>query len=782
MNRRESGPRGLGTWLAVAAIRSAPGESSARVAVGVVAVLVTLVGLALAPTALARSERAAANVLTVRPLDTASSGILLAQSDDYFEGRPIAVRRVAVVGDRRGSAAGLAIPGPGELVASPALREALATEEVLRARYPGRVVGTVPDHLLGGPRSLVLWVGTTSRELGADAGWLVARGGAGGTGLAQQVPTEIAFAVPMLVLGFLMPLVALLALLSTLGGARREQRLAALRLLGIRDGTAKTAACTEACLIAVASVVLGGAAFLLLDGVVAADVPVAGGVWSADVRLPWQRVAAVALGFPALAALAGWLGLRGVTTSPLGVVRNAYDARPRSSWLAVASLGAALVLVPWALLPAGGESRARATILGAGLVTVGLAGSVPLLVRRAARTGLRRHRGVSALLAFRRLERDPGRAARISVGLTLAVSVSGPLLMFFPLIADAGAGSLRDLAGLVGGSTIVSTQGPADDPVGAGARREHRWAAALRTPGIRSALTLSTASLGPAADAGREPDPLLSVVVADCDELAAVTMIDAGACARGLRVPGAAVPRWRGRSDFFAESVDPLDGTVHQRGLGAGIARPDEFAESPQLAVLLDGLASSATLLLPRTSVRDAPALAGLGRTVITVPAGPDAVEEVRTGIIRGTGVPSLTVAESDAIARRTTREFLVVAGLAGVLVVAIAGLATAVAALEQARAGVRERRLLRISGAGSAVVLRADLLQLAVPVLVGVLPATATALVLARAFADLLDHAAVAVPTTPVLLAATAAVGAPLLVGLLVGRATGASPTVLGE
>lgn len=781
MTWRRPGPRGLSTWLAVAAVRAAPGESTARMVVGAAVVLITLVGLALQPSALARSDRAAANVLTLRPVDSASSGILLAQSDDYFEGHPIAVRRVAVVGGAGSAAAGLPLPGRGQLVVSPAFRDALATEPTLRERYPGPVVGTVPDDQLAGPRSFVVWAGVPAAELGGGAGWLVGRGGANGADLSGVVPTELRFAVPVLVLGFLVPLVALLALLATLGGARREQRLAALRLLGLTDRTAKASACTEAVLVAVAGVVLGGSLFGLLGGVIAEHLPVEGGLWAADVRLPWHRAALVGVGFPVLALVAGWLGLRGVTTSPLGVFRGAYEARPRRWWLGLLGLGSVLVLVPWVVLPAGSEDRARVTILGAGLVMVGLVRSVPLLVRVVARTWLQRHRRVSTMLALRRVERDPGRATRIAAGLTLAVTVSGPLLMFFPLIADAGAGSLRGLAGLVGGSSIVSAEGPAAG-LRSASRRDDRWTEALTTRHVRASLTLVTTSLGAAVRAGAEPTSLLTVVVADCVEVAAVTGIDATTCAAGLRVPGSVGPRWSGRSAFFAEHVDPRDGTVHQRSTGASFVLPDGFAESPRLAVLLDGLSSPATVLVPRSAVPPTTALDDVGRTVVTVPDGPRSVEQVRTAIVRSTGVRSLTVAESDAIARRTTREFLVVAALAGILIAAIAGLATAVAALEQIRAGEPERRLLRVAGTSAAVVRRAHLLQVMVPVVVGVLPATVISLVLAGSFAALLDHASVALPTAQVLLAGSVAVGAPLLVGLAVGRVVGVTTTVLGE
>lgn len=771
-------------WLAGRSVRAAPRDTLVRVTVAAVAVVIMLIGCSLEPTALARSERAADQLLPLGPPPAAGAdGVLVVDSSDHFYGQRISRRQAAVQGSGGQAPPGMPLPAPGELVVSPRMAVELAASAELRSRYPGRIRASVPSDQLLGPRSLVLWEGVTPDQLGSEAGWLGARGAKSAHDIADDVPAEIAYAVPMLVIGFLLPLVALLALLATLGGARREERLAALRLIGLTDREAKQSAALESGMVALVGVLVGLTLFLGTRDVIGPALPVEGGVWPEDIRLPWVRAVVVAVAFPVISVIASWFALHVLTTSPLGVERRSVTVAPRRWPLMVLASGIALLALALLGIVPQGESRARVTICAAVLLMIGAAGSVPVGTRYVVLAAGRVTRSVAGLVAFRRIEGNPARAARVAVGLTLMVTIAGPLLVFFPLIADLGAPSLRALGQLVGQDTIVSTQGPADAPEKAAAGRVEAWAAASEHAGIASALTLHTATIGPAEESGRNADELATIVFADCEDLEAVAHIPADQCRRGLRTPGAEELGWKAPSAIYTEVAEGAQGRIVQRQIGPAFSISEELVGSERLAVLLDGISSPAVHLIPRSALADATILEGLGRTQFIVPTGEAMIEAVRSGIVRSTGASALTVGESDAIARRATREFQLVAQIAGILIVLVAGLATMISAVEAVAATERERRLLWVGGAPRKTSSRAVSLQAMVPTLMGVIPGAAMSLLLARAFADLLEYAHISAPIGGILVVAGCALAAPAAaVGLINRLYRPTSLTLLGE
>ncbi len=765
---------GLPVWLAWRGLRAHPWETTLRAGVSVVAVVLLLLGCALGPTALARSGRTADAMVSLTQQPAPGEVVRATVDEDYAAGSPITLVSVAVPESAPATWRDQRLPRLGELVVSPAMRTVLGDSSagaVLRDRYPGRVVAEVPDARLLGPGALVVWRGVAAADLPADAGWLT-EAGKRADDVASAVPDELSYAYPLLVLGFLLPLFALVALLASLGGSRRERRLAALRLVGLTDRSAKLAAALEDGLLSAGSTLLGTGLALLVVPLLGPLAPVRAGVWPGDVSVDWRVGVPLLVLFPVVSLLASLAGLRLLATSPLGVERRSV-ARPVRRWRLVPLVLGTILLVG-VLAGLAGPAAVRAPVLMAttALLMTGLASALPFVVRAVAARGAVAARSLPGLLASRRTLGDPGRSSRVAVALTLMVAVSGPLLVFFPLIADLATPDLDRMAARVGGSTLTLTRGPAANAAGAAG---DPWARVESAPEVAAAVRLHVLTVGVVGS----PDTQPRLLVADCDRLAAVTDLPAAQCESGLASPslGSGLAGARVRA---AREVVHADGTQSVRLSGAAFVLPRRPVRSASLEALDAAGSTGAVMLVSSRAVSPGAVSEALPMTALVAPR-PGRVEEARTRILLETGSTALTVGERHEIAGRSTHDFQVLALLAATLIVMICGFATTVTAYEQVRSTLPERRLLEIGGTPRRVLDAALVLQVTSPAVAGVAAGVAVSLLLAQGYVALMPYIEIAVPVGGVLAVALVGLLAPLAATAVVARLT-PSATVAGD
>ena len=181
------------------------------------------------------------------------------------------------------------LPGPGEFYASPALTSLFASVPAgeLRDRFPGRQIGTIGAAALPSPSSLIIVVGHDARQLSQVPGAFEVRG-------IQRTPSSCyacqsgVGSGPVLkwilaggAVALLLPVLILIATASRLSAARREERFAAMRLVGATPHQVTVIAAVEATVAALAGVAVGFAFFFLFRPLLV-HVPFAG--------LPFARV------------------------------------------------------------------------------------------------------------------------------------------------------------------------------------------------------------------------------------------------------------------------------------------------------------------------------------------------------------------------------------------------------------------------------------------------------------------------------------------------------------
>ncbi|GAB2605842.1 hypothetical protein Aab01nite_00610 [Paractinoplanes abujensis] len=325
------------------------------------------------------------------------------------------------------------LPAPGEFFASPALAERIAATpaDQLGDRFPGRLAGLVGDAALPAPDSLIAVAGYSPAELAQRPD--VSRVG---TILSTPPdncrewcfsgvdPAGVKLILAVVAAALIFPLFILIATTTRLSATRREQRFAAMRLVGGTPRQIALVAAVEATVSAIAGTLGGFVVFFALRGTVAA-IPLTGApMFPGDLALTAPIVLAVALGVPALAVVAALLALRRVRISPLGVTRQVRPRPPRAWRIVPLVLGLAELAYFIGRRPPTTNEQIAAYLSGIFLTMIGLLVAGPWLTMTGARLVARRARGAAALIAARRLAANPKAGFRSVSGLVIALFVT----------------------------------------------------------------------------------------------------------------------------------------------------------------------------------------------------------------------------------------------------------------------------------------------------------------------------------------------------------------------
>jgi len=501
-------------------------------------------------------------------------------SADLYDGRPVSRFDVAATGASSPVPPGIpGDPGPGTYYASPALAALLRSTPAsqLAGRYPGHLAGVIGAAGLPSPDSLVIIIGRPPAQLAHTPGSVrvtsIAAAVPANMG-GQANPAGLAFVPPdpggeqsavnlllsVVALTMLIPVLAFIVTATRLSAARREQRFAAMRLVGATRKQVSLLAATESTVAALLGVAAGFGVFFLLR-VPVAGIPFIGQpFFPAELTLSPPDVLAVAIGVPVAAAVAARLALRRVHISPLGVARRGTPPPPRA-WRALPLLAGFAELGFFTVhgkptTPAGDD---LAFVPAFALIIVGLIIAGPWLTMATARVMARRTSRPGTLIAARRLADDPRAAFRAVSGLVLALFITTVAVVGITTW-DAQQGHVR--VGAAEAAVLTDQFAPwqptSASPASAGpAAPAVPLAAELNgIPGVGGVLvvradpglTIPAAFPGlGASDGGTGP---VTAGVVSCAQLATVPVL--GRCPAGATA--AAFP-----ADGFARSLDGVD-------------------------------------------------------------------------------------------------------------------------------------------------------------------------------------------------------------------------------
>ena len=236
----------------------------------------------------------------------------------------------------------------------------------------------------------------------------------------------------------LLPVLILIATATRLSAARREERFAAMRLVGATPHQVAIIAAVEAIVAAAAGVVIGFLLFFVARPLVM-RVPFTGAAFApGDLSLRWIDVFAVLIGVPFAAAVSARVALRRVQVSPLGVAQRATSASP--SALRIVPLLAGIAVLAYfdgVGKPQSNGAQTFEVLVGVTLILVGLVIAGPWLTRIGSKLMATRSAGPATLIAGRRLLDNPRAAFRSISGLVVALFVTTAAIGAFSSIMAA---------------------------------------------------------------------------------------------------------------------------------------------------------------------------------------------------------------------------------------------------------------------------------------------------------------------------------------------------------
>ncbi|MGD0345033.1 MAG: FtsX-like permease family protein [Acidimicrobiales bacterium] len=348
------------------------------------------------------------------------------------------------------------LPGPGEYYASPALTTLLRSEPAneLRDRFPGRQIGTIGAAALPSPNSLIIVIGHTARQLSQAPGAVE-------VGAIQRTPAScyacqnttgsgpvLQFILAGGAVALLLPVLILIATASRLSAARREERFAAMRLVGATPRQISAVSAVEATVAAVAGVAAGFALFFVFRPLLY-HVPFTGAPFAqGDLSLQWIDIALAVIGVPVAAVVSARLALRRVQISPLGVSRRASSRPPRIVRI-IPLLAGIAVLAYFDVVgkPGSNGSQILELLVGFVLLIVGLVLAGPWFTTAGSRLMVKRADRPATLIAGRRLLDNPKAAFRFISGLVIALFVASAMIGALSSIAAATSSSSGGSAG-----------------------------------------------------------------------------------------------------------------------------------------------------------------------------------------------------------------------------------------------------------------------------------------------------------------------------------------------
>jgi hypothetical protein len=597
------------------------------------------------------------------------------------------------------------LPAPGEYYASPAMAELLGDVPAaeLADRYPGTLVGLIGPEALPSPDSLLIVVGRTVEEATAPLGaQLVDRisttpPDACGNGCALDVGTDadgMTLVLSVVAAALLFPVLVFIGAATRLSAARREQRFAAMRLVGATPRQVSRLATVES-VVATAMGVAGGFALFAALRPAIATIPFSGSrFFPSDLTPSPLHSAAVAVGVPLAAALAARVALRRLIISPLGVSRRVTPAPPRA-WRLVPLLGglgwlAFLAFATDIAAERSSTTQAWAYLLGVFTIMTGLVVAGPWLTMVLARLTARHARRPDGLIAARRLGDDPRGAFRAVSGVVLGTFVATCAIAIITTITAYNAGAAGDTANAAGSLVLRFAQAPemAPPPLAIDGATQQELAS---TPGVEGVVAVRVA--------GQVRPDQRPRNVASCAEVARAPAL--GRCAAGATA--AAIELSLGGAVVATET--PMSARRW----------PDAGLTDAQLQAL------------------------AIDTIVVSTDGSTTAVERARTVLERRypetTAFAPMTLSEFKARSSKQLADYRRLADVVLLTSLPIAGCSLAVAVA----GGLAERRrpfsLLRLTGAPLAVLRRVVTLEAAVPLLASVVVAVVAGFAAAALF-----------------------------------------------
>ncbi|WP_216395273.1 FtsX-like permease family protein [Arcanobacterium phocae] len=343
-------------------------------------------------------------------------------------------------------------PAPGEFLVSAGVRTLMDDhpEYELRDRFGTTDLGNLPHELTAGPDDLLVIRGA---YLG-DTGVVI-------SDFSQAPPESLKVSVIIMYLGLiviLFPVLLLISISATLGSVQREQRYAALRLVGATSRQVVRMLVIEAMVGAVIGYVLGLVLFLAVRPIFPAIRIDSMRLWADNFAITPLQAGGVAIATIVLVVLAHSWGMRHIHVSPLGVMRRQTTTR-KPHWLRLIPLAVSIGAIAYEYAVVdynSGVVNDSYILMGAVIgMMIGLVLASPWLTYSVARLSARWARSAPTIIGLTYVQAHASRISRSVAGVVLAVFAGSFFLTAVSQTDDVFARASQTVHSLRPGSSAI---------------------------------------------------------------------------------------------------------------------------------------------------------------------------------------------------------------------------------------------------------------------------------------------------------------------------------------
>lgn len=386
----------------------------------------------------------------------------------------------------------LPTPAPGEYYVSSALNRVIDQnpDQNIGMRFGRENIGIIPQQYVDSPDSLVVVRGASASDVAEQA--IAERSDIGSHAfessyvnlykIGDQELTDQIRINPIILISLLFgatillfPIIMFVSVATQIGSTQREQRYAALRLIGATSGQINGILMFESFVAALAGVVIGSLGYLATHSLLEQIQFGGRHFWPQHLTVYWWQYCLVVIFTIGLSMLVSQWAMRRVYTSPLGVARRTRVYRTPGTWR-VLPLMVGVAIYIWIatdsgrawLLDQGRTGGASVTLIMSGLVLMmsGLLLAGPWLARRLASLVAGMARRPSVLIASKRISIQSRQIFRSVSSVVLALfagsfylaAVSGIDRLELLSISENGATQLQSNAAVIWGVRINEQQ------------------------------------------------------------------------------------------------------------------------------------------------------------------------------------------------------------------------------------------------------------------------------------------------------------------------------------
>ena len=360
--------------------------------------------------------------------------------DSFWRDKQIDVTRLAASGYNSPQIQDLPTPSTGEYYVSPGLKKIIDEhpEDSVGSRFGKKLLGLIPDKYITSPDELSVVSSmdiSEAKHLESTGASIVKLYRINQKPVVDSKYSSVILSVLCIgIFILLFPIMLLVSVATQLGSSQREQRYAALRLIGASKAQVRRVMMIESLAASVVGIGIGLALYVVVRPLMLEFRFNGIRFWPHEVAIPTPQIIGIIVVTLGFSVITNWWAIRRAQTSPLGVNRR-VSRRKQPHWWRVIPLFIGIGIVGFVASPLfdtthDSQKNIAALLIFAGVIVLmfGLVSAGPFITQKLAALIARHTKHAEVLLSMRYVSFNARGVFRSIVGVVIAMFVGSFLL------------------------------------------------------------------------------------------------------------------------------------------------------------------------------------------------------------------------------------------------------------------------------------------------------------------------------------------------------------------